>query len=70
MAIRGFKEIIDKKGFRVNAKDRTIFEREIGKSYFGLGISDMIEFIVYDSNDNQLPQGDSGKLVRYIPLDI
>ena len=70
MAIRGFKEIIDKKGFRVNAKDRAIFEREIGKSYFGLGISDMIEFIVYDSNDNQLPQGDSGQLVRYIPLDL
>ena len=70
MAIRGFKEIIDKKGFRVNAKDRAIFEREIGKSYFGLGISDMIEFIVYDSNDNQLPQGDSGQLVRYIPLDV
>lgn len=70
MAIRGFKEIIDKKGFRVNAKDRAIFEREIGKSYFGLGISDMIEFIVYDSNDNQLPQGDSRQLVRYIPLDV
>lgn len=70
MAIKGFKEIIDKKGFKVNAKDRTIFEREIGKSYFGLGISDMIEFIVYDSNNNQLPQGDSGQLVRYIPLDI
>lgn len=70
MAIRGFKEIVDKKGFKVNAKDRTIFEREIGKSYFGLGISDMIEFIVYDSNDNQLPQGDSGQLVRYIPLDL
>ena len=70
MAIKGFKEIIDKKGFRVNAKDRTIFEREIGKSYFGLGISDMIEFIIYDSNDNQLPQGDSGQLVRYIPLDL
>jgi hypothetical protein len=70
MAIRGFKEIVDKKGFRVNAKDRAIFEREIGKSYFGLGISDMIEFIIYDSNDNQLPQGDSQKLVRYIPLDV
>jgi hypothetical protein len=70
MAIRGFKEIVDKKGFRVNAKDRAIFEREIGKSYFGLGISDMIEFIVYDSNNNQLPQGDSQQLVRYIPLDV
>ena len=69
MAIKGFKEIVDKKGYKVNAKDRTIFEREIGKSYFGMGISDMIEFIVFDSNDNQLPQGDAGNMVRYIPLD-
>ena len=69
MAIKGFKEIVDKKGYKVNAKDRVIFEREIGKAYFGLGISDLIEFIVYDSNDNQLPQGDTGQLVRYIPLD-
>jgi hypothetical protein len=70
MAIKGFKEIVDKKGYKVNAKDRAIFEREIGKSYFGLGISDTIEFIVYDSNNNQLPQGDTQLLVRYIPLDI
>jgi hypothetical protein len=28
----------------------------------------MIEFIIYDANDNQLPQGESGDLVRYIPL--
>ena len=28
----------------------------------------MIEFIVYDVNDNQLPQGEFGELVRYIPL--
>jgi hypothetical protein len=28
----------------------------------------MIEFIVYDANENQLPQGDDGKLVRYVPL--
>jgi hypothetical protein len=69
MAIRGFKEIVDKKGYKVSAKDRTIFEREIGKSYFGMGMSDMIEFIVYDSNNNQLPQGDAGNMVRYIPLD-
>lgn len=69
MAIKGFKEIIDKKGYKVNAKDRTIFEREVGKAYFGLGISDMIEFILFDSNDNQLPQGESGEMVRYIHLD-
>jgi hypothetical protein len=29
----------------------------------------MIEFIVYDANDNQLPQGELGELVRYIPLN-
>jgi hypothetical protein len=69
MAIRGFKEIIDKKGYKVDPKDRAIFEREVGKAYFGMGISDLIEFIIYDSNDNQLPQGDTGMMVRYIPLD-
>lgn len=70
MAIKGFKEIVDKKGYKVNAKDRAIFEREVGKSYFGLGISDTIEFVLYDSSNNQLPQGDTGKLVKYIPLDV
>jgi hypothetical protein len=69
MAIRGFKEVIDKKGYKVDPKDRAIFEREVGKAYFGMGISDLIEFIIYDSNDNQLPQGDTGMMVRYIPLD-
>ena len=69
MAIKGFKEVIDKKGYKVDPKDRAIFEREVGKAYFGMGISDLIEFIIYDSNDNQLPQGDMGQLVRYIPLD-
>lgn len=69
MAIKGFKEIVEKKGYKVDPKDRAIFEREVGKSYFGMGISDMIEFIVYDSNDNQLPQGETGQMVRYIPLD-
>jgi hypothetical protein len=69
MAIRGFKEIIEKKGYKVDPKDRAIFEREVGKAYFGMGISDLIEFIIYDSNDNQLPQGETGMLVRYIPLD-
>lgn len=69
MAIKGFKEVIEKKGYKVDPKDRAIFEREVGKAYFGMGISDLIEFIIYDSNDNQLPQGDTGLLVRYIPLD-
>ena len=69
MAIKGFKEIVDKKGYKVNSKDRTIFEREIGKAYFGMGVSDMIEFILYDLSDNQLPQGEEESLVRYIPLD-
>lgn len=69
MAIEGFKEIIDRKGYKVNSEDRKVFEKEISKSNFGLGCSDMIEFILFDSSENKLPQGDDGKLVRYIYLD-
>jgi hypothetical protein len=69
MAIKGFKDIIDRKGYKVDSEDRKVFEKEISKSNFGLGCSDMIEFILFDSSENQLPQGDDGKLVRYIYID-
>jgi len=69
MSIDNFKNIEERKGYLVETEDRKIFEKEIGKSFFGAGIGDMIEFILYDSSDNQLPQGDSGKLVRYINLN-
>lgn len=69
MPTKSFKDIIDKRGYKVSKADRAIFEREIGKSYFGMGVSDMIEFVLYDSNNNQLPQGDTKLMVRYIPLD-
>jgi hypothetical protein len=77
MAIKGFKDIIDKKGYRVSKKDRSIIERELQKSLFGVGNgvwfrhgeTDAIEFVLYDSNDNKLPQGEDGRLVRYIYLD-
>ena len=69
MAIKEFKEIVDRKGYLVESEDRKIFEKEISKSNFGLGCADMIEFILYDNSDNQLPQGDEGKLVRYIDID-
>lgn len=69
MAINQFKEIVDKKGYKVDSKDRAIFEKEVAKSYFGLGDADTIEFILYDSSDNLLPQGEHGDLVRYIFLD-
>jgi len=69
MAIKGFKDIIDRKGYKVDSEDRKVFEKEISKSNFGLGCSDMIEFILFDSSENQLPQGDDGKLVRYIYLN-
>jgi hypothetical protein len=69
MAIKGFKDIIDRKGYKVDSEDRRVFEKEISKSNFGLGCSDMIEFILFDSSENQLPQGDDGKLVRYIYLN-
>lgn len=69
MAIKDFKNIEERKGYLVEEEDRQIFETEISKSNFGLGCGDMIEFILYDSNDNQLPQGEEGKLVRYISTD-
>ena len=68
MAIKTFKEIIENKGYRISSKDREIFEQGTLQSFFGFSDSDMIEFIVYDANDNQLPQGEFGELVRYIPL--
>lgn len=69
MAIKSFKDIVDNKGYKVVKKDREVFEEGLQKSFFGLGIADEIEFILYDSNDNKLPQGESGKKVRYIKLD-
>jgi len=67
MAIRTFKEIIDNKGYRIEARDREIFEQGNLQSFFGLGDQDAIEFIMYDINDNQLPQK-GGDLVRYVTL--
>lgn len=69
MAIKEFKDIVDRKGYLVDSEDRKIFEKEISKSNFGQGFSDVIEFVLYDSNDNQLPQGEDGKLVRYIHIN-
>jgi hypothetical protein len=72
MAIKSFKEIIDNKGYRISTKDREIFEEGTLQSFFGFSDSDIIEFIAYDVNDNQLPlqinpEGDS-VLAKYIPL--
>lgn len=68
MAIKTFKEIIQNKGYRINTNDRKIFEEGTLESFFGFGEKDAIEFIVYDINDNQLPQIND-ELVRYIPLN-
>ena len=67
MAIKDFKNIEQKKGYRVEKKDRDIFEREVRRGLFGIDVGDIIEFILYDANDNPLPQEfTNGKLVRYI----
>jgi hypothetical protein len=67
MAIDNFKKIEDTKGYLVDDKDRQIFEREISKGYFGINMGDTIEFILYDSSNNPLPQESAkGKTVRYI----
>jgi hypothetical protein len=69
MAIKTFKEILENKGYRIDSTDRQIFENGSIESFFGLSESDVIEFIIYDSNDNQLPQKNNGN-VRYIPLTM
>jgi len=67
MAIKALKDIINNKGYQITANDRKVFEEENLQSFFGFGETDAIEFIIYDSSDNQLPQK-NGELVRYIPL--
>ena len=67
MAIKTFKEILQNKGYRIDSNDRQIFENGTVQSFFGLSDSDSIEFVVYDSNDNQIPQSGYG-MVRYIPM--
>jgi hypothetical protein len=67
MAIQNIKEIIDNRGYVINPNDRKIFEEGDLQSFFGFSENDAIEFIVYDVNNNQLPQAD-GNLVKYIPL--
>lgn len=67
MAIRNIKEIIDNKGYIISQTDREIFQDGDLQSFFGLSDYDAIEFIIYDANDNQLPQENFG-LVRYIRL--
>ena len=67
MAIKKFKEVLENKGYRIDSNDRKIFENGTIESFFGLSSSDCIEFIIYDSNDNQLPQTSYG-MVRYIPM--
>jgi hypothetical protein len=67
MAIRNIKEVINNRGYVINSTDRKIFEEGDLQSFFGFSSSDAIEFVVYDINDNQLPQS-NGELVRYIKL--
>lgn len=67
MAIKSFKDIINNKGYQINSNDRKVFEDGNLQSFFGFGETDAIEFIIYDSSNNQLPQR-NGDLVRYIPL--
>jgi len=68
MSLDNFKNIVDRKGYLVDENDRQVFESSIIRSNFELNRDDFLEFIMYDISDNQLPQGDSEELVRYIPL--
>lgn len=68
MSLENFKNIVDRKGYLVEEDDRQVFESSIVKSNFELNRDDFLEFIMYDISDNQIPQGKSEELVRYIPL--
>lgn len=65
--LKNFKEVIQNKAYRINSNDRKIFEEGDLQSFFGLSEDDIIEFIMYDVSENQLPQKGYG-LVRYISL--
>jgi hypothetical protein len=65
--LKNFKEVIENKAYRINPNDRKIFEEGDLQSFFGLSEDDIIEFIMYDSSENQLPQKGYGS-VRYISL--
>jgi hypothetical protein len=67
MAIKTFKEILDNKGYRIDSNDRKIFEQGNLQSFFGFGENDCIEFVIYDINDNVLPQ-QNNEYVKYIKL--
>ena len=48
---------------------KCVFEKGDYQSFFGLSKTDAIEFIIYDVNNNQLPQQSANnQLVRYVPL--
>ena len=70
MALQSIKEVINNEGVFLTQKDREIFQlkKENLKSFFGLSNSDAIEFILYDVNNNQLPQKTFGS-IRYVPLN-
>ena len=69
MILQSFKDIIANKGYQIDAKDRALFETGDFQSFFGFSANDFIEFIIYDVNDNQLPQQSAqGAYIRYIPL--
>jgi len=40
--MKDFKNIEEKKGYRVDKKDREIFEREVRRGIFGLDVGDLI----------------------------
>jgi uncharacterized membrane protein YgcG len=70
MILQSFKDIIANKGYQIDAKDRALFETGDFQSFFGFSANDFIEFIIYDVNDNPLPQQSAqGAYVRYIPLN-
>jgi hypothetical protein len=71
MVLQSFKQIVENKAYQIEENDRKIFEQGDFQSFFGLNpTNDFIEFIIYDANNNELPQDSAqGAYVRYLPLN-
>lgn len=56
MSLQKYKKIEDNRGFFIEDRDSSIFERTNERTFYGNGENDVIKFVLYDVNENVLPQ--------------
>jgi hypothetical protein len=65
MSLKKYKKIENKRGFFIDDVDSEVFEIDLKTSLYGNGLNDVIQFTLYDVNENLLPQQGFGN-TRYI----